>query len=162
MWRGTGGQRAAREPHPCPVSPRVSDVSETTTGTWAAAPTVNERGTITYTGALADDKGKEGSAETGAVNEALDAMPGVIENDGAESLAVEQRRKMVVARFSGRSPWSPYHPNTQNIQSVGALLFVDMAHVAGLVAAGLTLIHCLTPTWSPPPPTRPCAVHVAA
>ena len=34
---------------------------------------------------------------------------------------------------------------------------VDMAHYAGLIAAGVYPTRCLTPTWSPRPRTRACA-----
>lgn len=45
---------------------------------------------------------------------------------------------------------------------VGAYLFVDMAHIAGLVAAGLHQSPVPTRMSSPPPRTRRCAVRAAA
>ena len=46
--------------------------------------------------------------------------------------------------------------------AVDALLFVDMAHIAGLVAAGLHPARSPTRTWSRRPPTRPCGALAAA
>jgi glycine/serine hydroxymethyltransferase len=45
---------------------------------------------------------------------------------------------------------------------VGAILLVDMAHFAGLVAAGVTPTRSRTPTSPPPPRTRRCAARAAA
>ncbi|HEY4528800.1 MAG TPA: serine hydroxymethyltransferase [Luteimonas sp.] len=62
---------------------------------------------------------------------------GLIDYDEVERLALEHRPKMVVAGFSAYSQvidWSRFRVIADK---VGALLFVDMAHVAGLVAAGV-------------------------
>ena len=62
---------------------------------------------------------------------------GLIDYDEVERLAVEHKPKMVVAGFSAYSQkidWSRFRAIADQ---VGALLFVDMAHVAGLVAAGV-------------------------
>ena len=47
-------------------------------------------------------------------------------------------------------------------EAVGAYFMVDMAHFAGLVAAGCTRTRCRMPTSSPPPRTRPSAARAAA
>ena len=62
---------------------------------------------------------------------------GLIDYDEVERLAVEHRPKMVVAGFSAYSQkidWARFRAIADNVD---ALLFVDMAHVAGLVAAGV-------------------------
>ncbi|NZA28397.1 serine hydroxymethyltransferase [Luteimonas sp. SJ-92] len=61
---------------------------------------------------------------------------GLIDYDAVERLATEHRPKMVVAGFSAYSrvvDWARFRAIADKI---GAILFVDMAHVAGLVAAG--------------------------
>src|SRR5690606_12023608 len=62
---------------------------------------------------------------------------GLIDYDEVERLAVEQEPAMVVAGFSAYSrkiDWARFRAIADR---VGAYLFVDMAHVAGLVAAGV-------------------------
>jgi serine hydroxymethyltransferase (EC 2.1.2.1) len=75
---------------------------------------------------------------------------------------VEHKPKMIVAGFSAYSKTLDFPRFRAIADKVGALLFVDMAHVAGLVPLACTRTRSRSPTWSPPPPTRPCAVHVAA
>ena len=62
---------------------------------------------------------------------------GLIDYDEVERLAVEHKPKMVVAGFSAYSKTLDFPRFRAIADKVGALLFVDMAHVAGLVAAGL-------------------------
>ncbi|MDV7950376.1 serine hydroxymethyltransferase, partial [Pseudomonas aeruginosa] len=50
---------------------------------------------------------------------------------------VEHKPKMIVAGFSAYSKTLDFPRFRAIADKVGALLFVDMAHVAGLVAAGL-------------------------
>ena len=72
-----------------------------------------------------------------AVQYGIDADTGEIEYDKVEALALEHRPKMIVAGFSAYSlvvDWARFRTIADK---VGAYLFVDMAHVAGLVAAGL-------------------------
>ena len=71
-----------------------------------------------------------------AVQYGIDAN-GLIDYDEVERLAVEHKPKMVVAGFSAYSKTLDFPRFRQIADKVGALLFVDMAHVAGLVAAGL-------------------------
>jgi glycine hydroxymethyltransferase len=61
---------------------------------------------------------------------------GTIDYDQVEQLAKEHRPKMVVAGFSAYSRVVDWARFRAIADSVGAYLFVDMAHVAGLVAAG--------------------------
>jgi glycine hydroxymethyltransferase len=62
---------------------------------------------------------------------------GLIDYDEVERLALEHRPKMVVAGFSAYSQKIDWARFRAIADKVGALLFVDMAHVAGLVAAGV-------------------------
>ncbi len=62
---------------------------------------------------------------------------GLIDYDEVARLAREHRPKMVVAGFSAYSRVLDWARFRAIADEVGALLFVDMAHVAGLVAAGV-------------------------
>jgi len=61
---------------------------------------------------------------------------GLIDYDEVERLALEHRPKMVVAGFSAYSQVVDWARFRAIADKVGAYLFVDMAHVAGLIAAG--------------------------
>jgi glycine hydroxymethyltransferase len=67
----------------------------------------------------------------------LNEKTGEIDYDQVARLALEHKPKMVVAGFSAYSRIVDWARFRQIADSVGAYLFVDMAHVAGLVAAGL-------------------------
>jgi glycine hydroxymethyltransferase len=60
-----------------------------------------------------------------------------IDYDELERLAREHKPKMIVAGASAYPRIIDFPRLAQIAQSVGAILFVDMAHIAGLVAAGL-------------------------
>src|SRR5271154_550526 len=62
---------------------------------------------------------------------------GIIDYDQVDRLAREHRPKMIAAGFSAYSRIIDWQRFRAIADSVGAYLFVDMAHVAGLVAAGL-------------------------
>jgi glycine hydroxymethyltransferase len=62
---------------------------------------------------------------------------GLIDYADVERLAVEHKPKMIVAGFSAYSRTLDFARFREIADKVGAYLFVDMAHVAGLVAAGL-------------------------
>ncbi|KLJ02358.1 serine hydroxymethyltransferase [Luteimonas sp. FCS-9] len=62
---------------------------------------------------------------------------GLIDYDEVERLALEHKPKMIVAGFSAYSQKIDWARFRAIADKVGALLFVDMAHVAGLVAAGV-------------------------
>ncbi len=62
---------------------------------------------------------------------------GLIDYDEVERMALEHRPKMVVAGFSAYSQVVDWARFRAIADKVGAYLFVDMAHVAGLVAAGV-------------------------
>ncbi len=61
---------------------------------------------------------------------------GYIDYDEVERLAVEHKPKMLVAGFSAYSRTVDWSKFREIADKVGAYLFVDMAHVAGLIAAG--------------------------
>ncbi|MBE0511395.1 MAG: serine hydroxymethyltransferase [Chromatiales bacterium] len=62
---------------------------------------------------------------------------GYIDYDEVERLAVEHQPKMIVAGFSAYSRVVDWQRFREIADKVGAYLFVDMAHVAGLIAAGV-------------------------
>ncbi len=62
---------------------------------------------------------------------------GLIDYDEVRRLALEHRPKMIVAGFSAYSRELDFARFRAIADEVDALFFVDMAHVAGLVAAGL-------------------------
>lgn len=72
-----------------------------------------------------------------AVQYGLDPDTGEIDYDQVESLAEKHKPKMIVAGFSAYSRIVDWQRFRNIADSVGAYLVVDMAHVAGLVAAGL-------------------------
>ena len=71
-----------------------------------------------------------------AVQYGIDAN-GLIDYAEVERLAFEHKPKMIVAGFSAYSRTLDFARFREIADKVGAYLFVDMAHVAGLVAAGL-------------------------
>ena len=60
-----------------------------------------------------------------------------IDYDALEALALEHRPRMIVAGASAYSRLIDFERFRRIADSVGAFLMVDMAHIAGLVAAGL-------------------------
>ena len=60
-----------------------------------------------------------------------------IDYDALEALALEHRPRMIVAGASAYSRLIDFERFRRIADSVGAYLMVDMAHIAGLVAAGL-------------------------
>ncbi len=62
---------------------------------------------------------------------------GLIDYDEVERLALEHRPKMLVGGFSAYSQVVDWKRMREIADKVGAIFFVDMAHVAGLVAAGV-------------------------
>ena len=72
-----------------------------------------------------------------AVQYGLNVETGAIDYDEVERLAVENKPKMIVAGFSAYSQIVDWARFREIADKVGAYLFVDMAHIAGLVAAGV-------------------------
>ncbi|QTK48371.1 serine hydroxymethyltransferase [Xanthomonas euvesicatoria] len=83
-------------------------------------------------GAKVNVSGKLFNAVQYGVNE-----QGLIDYDEVQRLATEHKPKMVVAGFSAYSQKIDWARFRAIADSVGAYLFVDMAHIAGLVAAGV-------------------------
>ncbi len=71
-----------------------------------------------------------------AIQYGLNADTGEIDYDHMEALAQEHKPKVVVAGFSAYSRVVDWKRCRRIADAVGAFLFVDMAHVAGLVATG--------------------------
>lgn len=72
-----------------------------------------------------------------AIQYGLDEATGEVDYAQVEALALEHQPRMIVAGFSAYSrvmDWSRFRAIADR---VGAYLFVDMAHVAGLIAVGL-------------------------
>jgi glycine hydroxymethyltransferase len=72
-----------------------------------------------------------------AVQYGLDIATGEIDYSQVEQLAREHRPKMIVAGFSAYSRVVDWGRFRAIADEVGAYLFVDIAHVAGLIAAGI-------------------------
>ncbi len=72
-----------------------------------------------------------------AVQYGLNNDTGEIDYEQVEALAKEHQPKMIVAGFSAYSRVVDWQRFRDIADAVGAYLFVDMAHVAGLVAAGI-------------------------
>jgi glycine hydroxymethyltransferase len=72
-----------------------------------------------------------------SVQYGLDPSSGLIDYDQIQRLATEHKPRMVIAGFSAYSRVLDFARFRAIADSVGAYLVVDMAHVAGLVAAGL-------------------------
>jgi len=71
-----------------------------------------------------------------AVQYGLNPETGEIDYEDVERLANEHKPKMIIAGFSAYSRVVDWQRFRDIADSVGAYLFVDMAHVAGLIAAG--------------------------
>lgn len=72
-----------------------------------------------------------------AIPYGVDAETGHIDYEQVETLAKTHRPKMIVAGFSAYSRIVDWQRFRDIADEVGAYLLVDMAHVAGLVAAGV-------------------------
>jgi glycine hydroxymethyltransferase len=83
-------------------------------------------------GAKVNISGKMYNAIQYGVNE-----KGLVDYDEVERLALEHKPKMIVAGFSAYSQIMDWARFRAIADKIGAYLFVDMAHVAGLVAAGV-------------------------
>ncbi|MFT7266951.1 MAG: glycine hydroxymethyltransferase [Porticoccus sp.] len=72
-----------------------------------------------------------------AVQYGLNPETGLVDYDEIEALAVECQPKMIIAGFSAYSGILDWGRFREIADKVGAYLLVDMAHVSGLVAAGV-------------------------
>jgi glycine hydroxymethyltransferase len=67
----------------------------------------------------------------------LNPETGEVDYDEVEALALEHKPKMIIAGFSAYSQVMDWARFREIADKVGAYLMVDMAHVAGLIAAGV-------------------------
>jgi glycine hydroxymethyltransferase len=72
-----------------------------------------------------------------AVQYGLHPETGLIDMEQVEALAIEHKPKMIIAGFSAYSGIVDWQKFREIADKVEAYLLVDMAHVAGLVAAGV-------------------------
>ncbi len=72
-----------------------------------------------------------------AVQYGLDPQTGEIDYQEVERLALEHKPRLIVAGFSAYSRIVDWQRFRDIADQVGAYLLVDMAHIAGLVAAGV-------------------------
>ena len=72
-----------------------------------------------------------------AIQYGLRKQDGLVDMDQVRQLAREHKPKMLVAGFSAYSRVMDWAEFRAIADEVGAILFVDMAHVAGLVAGGV-------------------------
>ncbi|KKB84008.1 serine hydroxymethyltransferase [Devosia limi DSM 17137] len=72
-----------------------------------------------------------------AIQYGLRKQDGRVDMDQVRQLAREHKPKLIVAGFSAYSRFMDWAEFRAIADEVGALLFVDMAHVAGLVAGGV-------------------------
>jgi glycine hydroxymethyltransferase len=72
-----------------------------------------------------------------AVQYGLKEGTGEVDYDQVEALALEHKPKMIVAGFSAYSRVMDWSRFREIADKVGAYLMIDMAHVAGLIAAGV-------------------------
>ena len=72
-----------------------------------------------------------------AVQYGIDHDTGLIDYDALMAMALEHKPKMIIGGFSAYSRVMDWGKFREIADAVGAYLLVDMAHVAGLVAAGV-------------------------
>lgn len=73
----------------------------------------------------------------------LNSETEMLDYDAIRELAIKEKPQMIVAGASAYSRFIDFKKFKEIADEVGALLFVDMAHIAGLVAAGLHENPCL-------------------
>ena len=72
-----------------------------------------------------------------AVAYGLDPATGLIDYDKMEELAIENKPKLIIGGASAYSREWDYERMRAIADKVGAILWIDMAHTAGLIAAGI-------------------------
>jgi len=72
-----------------------------------------------------------------AVSYGLDEKTGRVDYDAMEAVALKERPKMIVGGASAYSREWDYKRMREIADKIGAILMIDMAHPAGLIAAGL-------------------------
>ncbi len=87
---------------------------------------------------------------------------GHIDYANLEKQAKEHKPKMIIGGFSAYSGVVDWAKMREIADSIGAYLFVDMAHVAGLLLLASTRTRFLMLTLLLPPLTKPWRVRAAA
>ena len=82
---------------------------------------------------------------------------GLIDYDGMERLARELKPRLIIAGASAYSRTIDFARFARAAQATGAYFMADIAHIAGLVAAGGTPAPLDWQMWSRPRRTRRCA-----
>lgn len=72
-----------------------------------------------------------------AIAYGLDPETGLVDYDKMEELAITHRPKLIIGGASAYSREWDYERMRRIADKVGAILWIDMAHTAGLIAAGL-------------------------
>ncbi len=72
-----------------------------------------------------------------AVSYSLDPKTGMVDYDDMEKKALEHKPKLIIGGASAYSREWDYERMRKIADQIGAILWVDMAHPAGLIAAGL-------------------------
>ena len=80
---------------------------------------------------------------------------GWLDYDEVAHVAHESKPKLIIAGGSAYGRIIDFAKMREIADAVGAYLLVDMAHFAGLVAGGCTLLPYPMPMWSPLPPIKP-------
>ena len=81
-----------------------------------------------------------------AVSYGLDEQTGKIDYDAMEAKALETRPKLIIGGASAYSREWNYARMREIADKVGAILMIDMAHTAGIIAAGLPKLSFFTAT----------------
>ena len=92
----------------------------------------------------------------------VDKESACINFDSLLSQAKKEKPRMIIAGASAYPRTLDFKKFREVADEVDALLMVDMAHISGLVAAGLHPNPCPMPTSLHPPPTRRFAPGAAA
>ncbi len=72
-----------------------------------------------------------------SIHYGLNEQTGLIDYDAMEALAIEHRPKLIIAGFSAYSQTVDWARFREVADKIGAYFLADIAHVAGLIAAGL-------------------------
>ena len=72
-----------------------------------------------------------------SIHYGLNDQTGLIDYDAMEALAIEHRPKLIIAGFSAYSQTVDWARFREVADKIGAYFLADIAHVAGLIAAGL-------------------------
>lgn len=92
----------------------------------------------------------------------VDPTTHLVDMDAVRAKALEFRPQVIIAGWSAYPRILDFAAFRSIADEVGAKLWVDMAHFAGLVAAGLHPRRCRTRTWCPRPCTKRSAGRVPA